>query len=403
MRSRMDSIITKSEVQQISEAWLRSAFGWRYEGTKCTASLVYQILLLAASRVVSIFAACRSLADAPRGQTVRDVLSDLLPSMPELERRANRALVGELPKALGKRSWRIAVDLTLIPYHGKPLADERELYRSKASSGTTKFHAYATAVVVHRGLRSTLALTRVDRGEALKAVVQRLLAIVRKRGVKIRFLLLDKAFFTVSVITYLKRAGHGFLMPAFARGRKPKGNKSPTGLRSLLKKRNGFYLHTMTGKRGSEKKGKTTFTVCVTSKDHTYEKTGERVHKKMMFAVHKVAGQPREIREMYRKRFGIETSYRQMNEARIPTCTRSPLLRLLYFAIALVLRNVWVWLHFQFAKNKNHEEPQVTLELLRFRDMLHGITQTIETLLGAANNHSIDHATVHPTRATGKM
>ncbi len=31
----------------------------------------------------------------------------------------------------------------------------------------------------------------------------------------------------------------------------------------------------------------------------------------------------REIRELYPKRFGIETSYRQMNEARIKTCARS--------------------------------------------------------------------------------
>ena len=373
MRSRTNFIITKSEVQRLAEEWLRSAFGFRYEGTKCSASLIYRILLLAASRVVSIAAACRSVADAVCGETLLDVLGQLLPARAELERRANRALVGSLPKVFtqAKRSWRIAIDLTLIPYHGKPLVDERELYRSKAHSGTTKFHAYATAVVVHRGLRYTLALTRVDRGEPLKEIVQRLLATVRQRGVKVRFLLLDKAFFQVSVITSLKRAGHGFVMPAFARGRKPKGNKPLKGLRALLKKCNGFYSHTMTGKRGSKKNAKTTFQVCVTSKAFTYEKTGERVHKKMMFAVHKVAGRPREIRELYRKRFGIETSYRQMNQARIPTCTRCPRMRLLYFAVALVLRNVWVWIHFQFAKRKMTDEPQVFLELLRFGDLLH--------------------------------
>lgn len=400
MRSRTDYIITKSQVQQTAEDWLSAAFDWRYEGTKCTASVIYRVLLLAASRVVSIFAACRSLADAPCGQTIRDVLGQLLPSMPELERRANEALVSQLPKAFRKRSWRIAIDLTLIPYHGKPLHDAKELYRSKPHSGTTKFHAYATAVVVHRGLRYTLALTRVDRGEALKDVVQRLLAIVRKRGVEIRFVLLDKAFFTVSVITYLKRAGHGFIMPVFPRGRKPKGDKPPTGLRALQKKRNGFYQHTMVGKRGSNKKAKTTFTVCVTTKAYTYEKTGERKRKKIMFAVHNVAGQPREIREVYRKRFSIETSYRQMNQARIRTCTRSPLLRLLYFAIALILRNVWVWLHFQFAKHKTHEEPEVFLELLPFEDLLHWIARTIESLLGADKKLGLNHETFERLTAT---
>ncbi len=37
----------------------------------------------------------------------------------------------------------------------------------------------------------------------------------------------------------------------------------------------------------------------------------------------KVRLTPRKIREMYRTRFGIESSYRQMHEARIKTCTRS--------------------------------------------------------------------------------
>ena len=39
----------------------------------------------------------------------------------------------------------------------------------------------------------------------MKAVVQKLLKIIRSRGVKVRFLLLDKGFFSVEVILYLKR------------------------------------------------------------------------------------------------------------------------------------------------------------------------------------------------------
>lgn len=54
----------------------------------------------------------------------------------------------------------------------------------------------------------------------------------------------------------------------------------------------------------------------------------------------------------HRKRVGIETSYRPRNEARIKTCTRNPPLRLLFVGVALVLRNVWVWLDFRLAKGK---------------------------------------------------
>jgi IS4 transposase len=51
------------------------------------------------------------------------------------------------------------------------------------------------------------------------------------------------------------------------------------------------------------------------------------------------------VHETYRLRFGIESSYWQLQQARIRTCTRQPQQRLLFVAVALLLRNVWVWLH----------------------------------------------------------
>ena len=51
--------------------------------------------------------------------------------------------------------------------------------------------------------------------------------------------------------------------------------------------------------------------------------------------------------QTYRRRYGIETSYRQMNQARVRTSTRSPLVRLFFIGLALVLRNLWAWLHWE--------------------------------------------------------
>ena len=116
----------------------------------------------------------------------------------------------------------------------------------------------------------------------MKVVVQRLLAIVRRRGVKIRFLLLDKGFFSVEMIQYLRRARYGFIIPAAVRGRKPKDPKaSPRGLRALLKKNNGYYRHTLASAQTKEKKKTSTrVTICVASKDYTKEKTGKRLCRK---------------------------------------------------------------------------------------------------------------------------
>lgn len=397
MRSHPDYIVTKSEVHGYANHWLEKSLKLSYSGTKCSASTILQILLIAASRMVSIFAACRDLANAPSDDALRDALAASLPEIAELERRLNRALVTKLPRALFRKSRRIAIDVTLIPYHGQPLRDKKEIYRGAARSGTTHFHAYATAAVLHKGQRFTLALTRVEYGEKMKTVVERLLSIVRRRGVKIRFLLLDKGFFSIEVISYRKRAGVGFIVPAIARGRKPKKGKL-TGLRAIAKNKNGYYRHTLHGKVGGKDRN-SPVTICVASKRYLHRKTGRKRTKKLMYAIWKVRQTPQDIRETYRKRFGIETSYRQMNEARIKTCTRDPAQRLLFVGIALVLRNVWVWLHFQLAIGKWTEEPTLFHELLRFREMLLWIAQVVGTLLGADQRQGIDYQTYERLKA----
>jgi IS4 transposase len=93
-------------------------------------------------------------------------------------------------------------------------------------------------------------------------------------------------------------------------------------------------------------------------------------------------GSPTWIKETYRSRFGIETSYRQLNQARIRTCTRNPLLRLLYVAVALILRNVWVWLHWELLAERRRGQRRVDLRQLSFRQMLLWLEHHAEEWLG---------------------
>jgi len=216
----------------------------------------------------------------------------------------------------------------------------------------------------------------------MEDVVRRLLEIVRQRQVKIKFLLLDKGFFTAAVMDSLKQAELGFIIPAVARGRKPKPGRPVTGLRALRRKRHGYYRHVLRRKVDGEQR-EVEVTICVASRNYRHGKTGKRRSKPLMYALWKVRQTPTKIRELYRLRFGIETSYRQMNQARIRTCTRDPRLRLLFVAIALVLRNVWVWFHHRLAVRKNSEEPILLLELMRFEEMLLWITQVLQQLLRA--------------------
>ena len=70
-----------------------------------------------------------------------------------------------------------------------------------------------------------------------------------------------------------------------------------------------------------------------------------------------------------RTRFGIETSYRQMNQLRIRSSTQNPTLRLLFVAVALVLRNLWAWLHWVVLSTRYAGGRRVRLSRLRLRTM----------------------------------
>lgn len=200
-------------------------------GPKCTAGIRWALLFWAASRISSLAAACASLRDAPSDTAAHDALAATLPDLAELQRRLNRALQGDLPRALRRRKQPVAIDLKLVPYHGQPLHDPREVYRSKARDGTSHFHAYATASVARHGQRFTVAVARVSTGQPLPEVIRELLRQAARAGVRPRCLLLDRGCCSVAVLRYLQRARYPFLMPLVLRGRKADHPDGPSASR----------------------------------------------------------------------------------------------------------------------------------------------------------------------------
>jgi hypothetical protein len=343
-------------------------------GWKCTADVVWSIVLRAAARMSSLCAACRDLSKGPSDQGIINALKDGLPkTLPVLENRLNGALTAQLPRRLRRRDWPVAIDWHLVPYYGEPHQSRNEIYYGKPRQGTKKFHAYATACIVSHGVRYTLAVTWVRRHESTVVALQRLLQRIREElGLKIRRLLLDRAFFNVPVTELLQAEQIPFLMPVMFRGRRPKKNKKPTGLNWIKRQKAGWYSHTL-----KNRKRTVTLSVCVSYRTHKNRKDGKRKQQKLLFAAWRVHGTPTEIREKYRKRFGIEASYRQWRQARIYTCTRDPHLRLLFVVIGLMLRNIWVWIHETYLAEGYGDSATLHLEKLRFRRMLDWIALAV--------------------------
>jgi putative transposase len=346
---------------------------------KVSAPTLWAVLLVAAADVTSIHAACSRLDGLPSEETIRQALYACLPEFAEVQRQLNRALAGRLPRALRRRRQRLAIDLTLIPYHGEPFREEAEVYRGLAKDGTSHFHAYATAYVVLKGQRFTVALTTVAKGEPLKEVVQRLLKQARSVGVRPRLLLLDRGFYSVDVIRYLQAARYPFLMPVVIRGRKADDPRGPGGTRVFAAmKRSGWFEYTVKGGTGRTAR----VSICVSCRNYRgqWKRHGRQA---LVYACWGVPGRScMWVRETYRTRFGIESSYRQMNQARGRTSTRRPELRLLYAGMALVLRNEWVWLHFAVLSTPRRGGRAIRLERLRLRELLHWLIQVIEEAYG---------------------
>jgi hypothetical protein len=371
--------LTPKHVYQHAAAFLQTHVKLRDHGPKCRVGLLLTLLFYAAARITSLSDACKRLREAPSDEAARLALWATLPDFVALQRQLNRALADHLSKALRTRRQHVAIDLVLIPYHGLPLRGPEEIFRSKPKSGTSHFHAYATAYVIHKRHRYTVALTVVRGGESMEAVLQRLLHQAARVGVRPRLLLLDRGFFSVGVIRYLQAARYPFLMPVICRGRKLDDPRGPSGTNVFLTwKQSGWGEYTL---RDAQKR---TAKVAICVKCRSWRGQWQR-HGTQKLVYASWGLKPRSfdwVRQTSRLRFAIETTYRQMHQARIRTSTRDPVLRLLYVGVALVLRNVWVWFHDRVLARPRRGGRVICLELLRFRTMLLWLVHVAEATLG---------------------
>jgi hypothetical protein len=375
---RTKASISAAEVHDYAASLIQRYLKIKDFGRRCSSSVIINILFYAASRLTSISDACARLSRAPSDETFRQALLATLPQWPELQRRLNRALSGDLPRGLLKHPQRIAIDTHEIPYQGQPLQDRNEVRGGQPRRGATRFHNYATACVVRKGYRFTLAVVWFRQDDSYTDVLQRLLKQVRQCGVKVRLLLLDRGFFSGEVVRYLQAARTPFLMPLKAAGRRPRQERTVRrdARRFSEQKRSGLDRHTwQSGGR------QVSVPVCVCCRNYAgwKRKHGRQALVYAYWGFH--PGAIDWIRQTYRRRFGIEASYRQMERARIRTTTRDPLRRLLFAGIALLLRNVWVWLHLMRLATRHGDVVTLHLETLRFTNLLLKLQRFAEQLL----------------------
>ncbi len=215
---------------------------------------------------------------------------------------------------------------------------KKEIGRSKPKDGTTKFHMMATAYLVgKKGKRFTLAVTFVPLGTSMRAVVQTLLYLLRRCGITVRRMLLDRGFYSIDVVRLLMRLNIGFVMPM-------KGNR--------MEKRRESY--SMAYLMKSVKDGKP-ITQLVNAVSVIKYNRGRRFKHhgamQLCFITYGIDLSFHRIAEFYRKRFGIESSYKLNKAIRPRTSSRNPAIRMFLFSAALLIQNLWVEIKLVFCRH----------------------------------------------------
>jgi putative transposase len=328
---------------------------------------LFEILVRTASQGQSIEQTVRALDGTPSSNGIRYHL-EKLDQMKSLEQQLNAALQSRVPPKLRNGNHRLAIDLHLIPYYGKPTDIEANyVYRSQAKAGTTRFFAYATVYAICRNKRVTIAIHAVPCTETLVATLTYLLAIIHPLRIGIKLLCLDRGFYSVPIIRWLKALNLPFLMPAVIRGK-------TGGTRALLTGRKSYATdYTI----NSTKYGSITCQMRVVCGYHKGFK-GQHGIRYLVYAVHRVKIALTQLHHYYRQRFGIETSYRLKNHCRIRTTTKNPVLRLLFVALAFILVNLWVYLLWYFISRSRRGGQLVYHAFFPLHIMLQFLSTAVE-------------------------
>jgi hypothetical protein len=332
------------------------------DGYKCTTDDLLNVLLGVAANQGTIASVCRDLVGTPDATTIRNYFNEALcvEDLPELERGMNAALAAEIPVRVWKQPRDVALDFQDRPYYGKTPQATGLWMRGRARDGTTRFYRVATAYVMQAHLRVTVAIRFVLPDDDVVTIVRDLQNALKKLKIRVRRLFLDKGFAGIGLMAYLQQLGQPAIIACTIRGK--------TGGTRALCQGNKSYRTTYTFHSADQAAFTTELAVCRVFTTARRTKRLKRRSEWMIFILIHLDWSPRQARRQYRRRFGIESSYRCAGVVRGWTTSKNPAYRFVLIAVSFVLLNVWVclrWLYTQVPRRGRRWLDTRRLELTR--------------------------------------
>jgi hypothetical protein len=371
--------LTDEDTRQEAIARLTTYFPLRVSGYECTAETVFDVLVKAAVTGQTIETACNDLDEMVDGETIRGYLNEQvrLDDLHTLEQQVNQALVAGLPRRIRKSKLEIAIDLHDEPFYGHTPELLALTCGGPAHKGTTRFFRVATAYLIFKDMRLTLALLFVRSEDELAELVAALGRRLRILRLKVKRLYLDKGFCTLPVLRHLNKSGWPAILACPIRGKKG-------GTRGLCQGNQSYRTqHTFK----SNQYGALTVPLAIvrTYTSHQRSKRKKRRATWLVYVVLNGQFNPKTIRHLYRKRFGIEASYRCMRQVRAWTTSRNGALRFLLISLGFILINLWVELRWRFCQIKQQGRRQIDTKRLELQRLLSFLNHAIKKIYGVVS------------------
>jgi len=323
-----DGYLSASEVKDIAEEVISPLPLPGVEGSPLDPGDIWPVVMLACVDKTSIWETCKDTDGTPCDDTTLKWLHTL--NREWLEVVANLFLRRLAMTILDPdRSRIVSIDFIDNPYHGDHYADEGELCSMAPKDGTTTCHRYCTAYVVSNGKPVTLAMTYVRNDEDEADAVERVLARVKNYPFEIDLLLADSGFFNERVIRRSREIAATVVHV-------PKKGERMKDKLDVHKS----YMTTYRIYKNRERELCVPLAVAVSYRNGDRNKHGEVVRGYVACGV--ADKSPKQVERLYRKRSGIETTYRLLRQARGTTTTRDPVVRFAIMLVAALLENLWL-------------------------------------------------------------
>jgi hypothetical protein len=361
------STITPAVIHQQASLALEQVLPWKPYHQSVSVADLLSLLLLMAAHTASLFATVRRFFAFSHETASRAVKANL-PARPRLLTGLVQALydVAQFSRQDRRRRWLVAIDTHYIAYYGKKTPG---LLGGPKKQGTQWFFGYATACLLHEHRRYTVALCPLDPKTKPHTIVQTLLDQVAAHGLKIRGVALDSAFDSGDTLLLLQERHLAYTVPLRRKGQGDNArNRCFQGRHRLIR-----WVEWTTEKTRRPVK---TRVVLWKGPGRTMVFAFQGWHGDRARDIHQQAARQRRL---YQRRFGIETSYRQKNQAQGQTTSKDPVYRLLLEGVAYLLRQVWVVLTEHLARQR-HAQATAWIGALPLALLLDWLAGHLETL-----------------------